>query len=39
MRPEEALTPEQAVEAYTRGSAYAEFAERDKGTIEPRDYG
>lgn len=30
----EALSREQAVEAYTRGSAYAEFAERDKGTLE-----
>jgi predicted amidohydrolase YtcJ len=29
----EALTPEQAVEAYTRGAAYAEFAEGEKGTI------
>jgi predicted amidohydrolase YtcJ len=34
-RPDEALTREQAVEAYTRGSAYAEFAEQDKGSIEP----
>jgi predicted amidohydrolase YtcJ len=34
-RPDEAITREQAVEAYTRGSAYAEFAEGDKGTIEP----
>ena len=34
VRPDEALSREQAVEAYTRGSAYAEFAERDKGTIE-----
>jgi predicted amidohydrolase YtcJ len=32
-RPSEALTVEQAVEAYTRGSAYAEFEELDKGTI------
>lgn len=29
----EALTREEAVDAYTRGSAYAEFAENDKGTI------
>jgi predicted amidohydrolase YtcJ len=33
--PAEGLTREQAVIAYTRGSAYAEFAERDKGTLEP----
>jgi hypothetical protein len=32
-RPDEALTREQAVAAYTRGSAYAEFAEREKGTL------
>ena len=32
-RPSEALTVEQAVEAYTRGSAYAEFEELEKGTI------
>jgi predicted amidohydrolase YtcJ len=34
-RPSEALTVEQAVEAYTRGSAYAEFQEQEKGTIAP----
>jgi predicted amidohydrolase YtcJ len=34
-RPEEALTREQAVVAYTRGSAYAEFAEGEKGTLAP----
>jgi predicted amidohydrolase YtcJ len=34
-RPSEAITVEQAVEAYTRGSAYAEFQEREKGTIAP----
>ena len=33
--PAEAITVEQAVRAYTRGSAYAEFAERDKGTLAP----
>jgi predicted amidohydrolase YtcJ len=33
--PAEALTREQAVAAYTRGAAYAEFAENDKGTITP----
>lgn len=31
----EALTMEQAVTAYTRGSAYAEFAEKEKGTLAP----
>ena len=30
----EGLTRAQAVIAYTRGSAYAEFAERNKGTLE-----
>ena len=34
-RPQESLTREQAVEAYTRGSAYAEFAENEKGTLTP----
>jgi predicted amidohydrolase YtcJ len=33
--PKEALTVEQAVTAYTRGSAWAEFAEGDKGTLAP----
>jgi predicted amidohydrolase YtcJ len=32
-RPSEALTIEQAVTAYTRGSAYAEFEEERKGTL------
>ncbi len=31
--PKEAITREQAVRAYTYGSAFAEFAEREKGTI------
>ena len=31
--PSQALTVEQALTAYTRGSAFAEFAERQKGTI------
>jgi predicted amidohydrolase YtcJ len=31
----EALTVEQAVDAYTRGSAYAEATERSKGTLAP----
>ena len=34
-RPEEAITREQAVTAYTRGSAYAEFAEAEKGNLAP----
>ena len=33
-RPSEAITREQAVIAYTLTSAYAEFAERDKGSLE-----
>ena len=33
-RPKESLTREQAVTAYTRTAAYAEFAEKDKGTLE-----
>ena len=33
--PGEALTREQAVTAYTRGSAYAAFAERERGTLAP----
>jgi hypothetical protein len=33
--PSQALTVEQAVAAYTRGSAAAELAERQKGTIVP----
>jgi predicted amidohydrolase YtcJ len=32
-RPSEAITREQAVSAYTAGSAYAEFAESEKGSI------
>ena len=31
--PEEAITLEQAITAYTRGSAYAEFKEWEKGTL------
>ncbi len=34
-RPDEALTMEQAVTAYTRGSARAEFQEWQKGSIKP----
>ena len=33
--PGERLSLEAALDAYTRGSAYAEFQERDKGTLEP----
>ena len=33
--PSEAITREQAIVAYTATSAYAEFAEKDKGTLEP----
>jgi hypothetical protein len=33
--PPEAITREQAVTAYTLGSAYAEFAEAEKGSLEP----
>ena len=33
--PEQKLTIAEAVEAYTMGSAYAEFQEKDKGSITP----
>jgi predicted amidohydrolase YtcJ len=33
--PEQKLTIDQAIAAYTTGSAYAEFAEKEKGTIAP----
>jgi predicted amidohydrolase YtcJ len=32
-RPDEALTREQAVSAYTAGSAFAEHAEKEKGQL------
>ena len=32
--PEQKITVEEAVRAYTQSCAYAEFAERDKGTLE-----
>lgn len=35
VNPREALTVEEALAAYTRGSAYAEHREADKGTLEP----
>ncbi len=34
-RPNESITREQAVIAYTKTAAHAEFAETDKGTLEP----
>jgi predicted amidohydrolase YtcJ len=34
-RPSEAISREEAVIAFTRGSAYAEGAEGEKGTLEP----
>jgi predicted amidohydrolase YtcJ len=34
-KPGESLTREQAVIAFTRTAAYAEFAENSKGTLEP----
>ena len=34
-KPGESITREQAVTAYTLTSAYAEFAEKDKGSLEP----
>jgi hypothetical protein len=33
--PEEKLTIDQALAAYTKGSAYAQFAEKEKGTLAP----
>jgi predicted amidohydrolase YtcJ len=33
--PEQKIGVAQAIEAYTMGAAYAEFAERDKGSISP----
>ena len=33
--PEQKLTIDQAIAAYTTGSAFAEFAEKDKGTLAP----
>jgi len=33
--PEQKLTLQQALAAYTTGSAYAEFAEKEKGTLAP----
>ena len=33
--PEQKLTITEAIEAYTMGSAYAEFEEKEKGSITP----
>lgn len=33
--PEEELTVKEAIEAFTLGSAYAEFMEKEKGSLEP----
>jgi predicted amidohydrolase YtcJ len=33
--PEQKLTVAEAIEAYTMGSAYAEFQEKEKGSISP----
>ena len=33
--PEQKLTIDQAIAAYTTGSAFAEYAEKDKGTLQP----
>jgi predicted amidohydrolase YtcJ len=33
--PEQKLTVAEAVEAYTMGSAYAEFQDKEKGSITP----
>jgi predicted amidohydrolase YtcJ len=32
--PEQKITIDQAIAAYTTGSAFAEFAEKEKGTLE-----
>jgi predicted amidohydrolase YtcJ len=39
IRPEEQLSVEDTVTAYTQGSAYAEFQENSKGTLEPGKLG
>ena len=33
--PEQKITVEEALRAYTRGAAYASFEENDKGTLAP----
>jgi hypothetical protein len=37
--PEQRLTVEEALRAYTQGSAYAAFQENDKGSITPGKLG
>jgi predicted amidohydrolase YtcJ len=37
-KPRESLTREEALIAFTRTAAYAEFAESSKGTLEPRKF-
>lgn len=37
-QPQEKISVEQAIRAYTWNSAYAEFAERQKGTLAPGKY-
>ena len=37
--PEQRLTVEEALRAYTRGAAYAAFQENEKGTIAPGKFG
>jgi predicted amidohydrolase YtcJ len=34
LNPDQAFTVKEALQAYTMGSAYAEFAEKDKGTLQ-----
>ena len=34
-KPGEALTRQQALVAYTNGSAYAEFTDQERGTLAP----
>ena len=36
--PRERLTVDEAIEAYTLGSAYAEFMDHEKGSLEPGKY-
>ena len=36
-RPDQGLTREQALRAYTSGSAFAEFTEQEKGRLAPGD--
>ncbi len=36
--PEQKISVEEAIKCYTLNSAYAEFQEKDKGSIEPGKY-